>query len=59
MERERAAFIKLCNVDMTDYLKQALLGFHAFIGNDYDLSFCRFELKERQPARVWLKKKGS
>ena len=39
MEMERTAFIKLCNVDVTDYLKKALLGFHAFIGNDYVLSF--------------------
>ena len=39
MEMERAAVIKLCNVDMTDDLKQALLGFHAFTGDYYVSSF--------------------
>ena len=39
MEIERTAVIKLCNVNMTDDLKQALLGFHVFTDNDYVLSF--------------------
>ena len=31
--------INLCNANMTDDLKQTLLGFHAFTGNDYVSSF--------------------
>ena len=34
---EKTAVIKLSNVNMTDDLKQVLLGFHAFTGNDVPL----------------------
>ena len=39
IEMDRAAVIKLCNVDVTGDLKQALLGFHVFTSNDYVSSF--------------------
>lgn len=56
MEMERAAVIKLSNVDMTDDLKQALLGFHAFTGDYYVSSFLT---NGKADSWKWLKVKGS
>ena len=45
--------INLSNVNMATYPKQALVGFHAFTGNDY-ITFHRFLQKEKQqPGRKW------